>query len=124
MSPIATTFIGLFSILMSQDLPEPRCSKYGDICYEQLSVKPKLYYFRPYVSHHGIKFNGSVTVMFDVTDTGTVTNMKILKSSQKGVFDRATLKMLLKNRYYPEAVKGVKARYVFKNDNYRYKAAK
>lgn len=64
---------------------------------------------------------GELVVQFNIDTLGKVTEPKVIQAQPNGVFDRAVLKALEKNRYEPQkvngrpvTVSGVQERYVFK----------
>ena len=53
---------------------------------------------------------GFVELMFDVTEYGATTNVRVLYSEPSGVFDRASIKAVEKWKYKPRHVDGVPTR--------------
>lgn len=52
------------------------------------------------------RIEGFVEVRFTVTETGSVANPEVLRSSPPGVFDRAARRAVLKWKYQPQMVDG------------------
>ncbi|MBT1449791.1 energy transducer TonB [Glaciecola sp. XM2] len=48
-----------------------------------------------------------VELSFDITESGTVVNIKVIKSTHQGVFDKAAINALEKWKYQPKIVDGV-----------------
>ncbi len=50
--------------------------------------------------------NGYVTLMFTVTETGSVADPEVIASEPPGVFDRAAIKSVLRWKYQPQLANG------------------
>ncbi|MFW0776179.1 MAG: TonB family protein [Rickettsiales bacterium] len=79
-------------------------------------VKPK---YPVYALRRGIE--GRVLIGFDITEKGSIQNPKVIESSPPGVFDKAVIKALEKNKFKPASsyqqpisIKGVQQEYIFR----------
>ena len=52
------------------------------------------------------QIEGELTVEFGINQTGEVVDAKIISANPSGIFDRAVLRALQKNRYTPQKVDG------------------